>query len=329
MLAAAANNILFRRAGLELIDRKQAPAWVTLDYEFPMGNRSYDPKLTSDNPKLVDLEARYAAFDPVVTTPLIWRNNVISEIDLQAFRGSKAYLSQVRSTNNPISYVATYYYTRTIDHRGLLDKIVEPGDFGVYAQEVDGKKVSRDQLDTIQELYFLDRHLGLFDRSKLSVLDIGAGYGRLGAHLATAFHGELDYACTDAVALSSFLCDYYVRSRDVSSRVRMLPLDRLSDDQTKPDLALNIHSFPECRLEAVGWWIERLRDKGAPYLFVVPNPIDTVGRTLKNGLGEDFRPVIEERGFKLEVCEPKYLDPSMQEHGISPTHYYLFRNVQA
>jgi SAM-dependent methyltransferase len=255
---------------------------------------------------------------------LIWKENVTTQIDPHGFRGSRAYIAQTRSTNNPIAYVATYYYTRQIDRLQLLEKLEEPGDFGIYYQAVDGKKVSRDLLDTIQELYFLDRHLGIFDRPELSILDIGAGYGRLGAHLANAYEGRLNYACTDAVALSSFLCEYYLRIRNVDGRVRMLPLDEVTEDAMRPDLAVNVHSFPECRVEAIGWWMDRLKDKGVPYLFVVPNPIDTAGKVLKNGAGEDFRSVIEERGYRLQACEPKYSDPAMQEHGLSPTHYYLF-----
>ena len=325
-LAVAANSYVFRRVYLELVDCTQVPDWVSLDYDFPLGLNASSPELTVSNARLAELRARYAQCDPAVTTPLIWRDEVVSEIGLRSFRGSKAYLAQVRGTNNPISYVATAYYTRALDHLGIYDRLIEPGDFGIYSQVVDGKRVSRDLLDSCHEMHFLNRHLEILKRPRLTVLDIGAGYGRLGSHLAAAYEGILDYACTDAVAVSSFLCEHYLNARGVSNRVRMLPLDEVKADPIRPDLAVNIHSLPECRLEAVAWWINRLRDKQVPWLFVIPNPIDTVGRVLKNGAGQDFRPVIEKHGFTLEVCEPKYAEPALQDHGISPTHYYLFRN---
>lgn len=325
-LAIVANDFLFRKINLELVDRAEVPDWVSLDHEFPLGPAATSPELELHNARLAELTARYARFDPVVTTPLIWRDEIVSEIGLRAFRGSQAYLAQVRGTNNPISYVATAYYTGTMDDLGIYDRLTEPGDFGVYSQVVAGKRVSRDLLDSVHELHFLHRHLRILERPGLSVFDIGAGYGRLGSHLAAAYDGKLDYACTDAVAVSTFLCEHYLKTRGVGDCVRALPLDEVKSDPMQPDLAVNIHSFPECRLEAVAWWIDRLRDKQVPWLFVVPNPIDTKGRVLKNGAGQDFQPVIEKHGFTLEVCEPKYAEPAMQEHGISPTHYYLFRN---
>jgi 2-polyprenyl-3-methyl-5-hydroxy-6-metoxy-1,4-benzoquinol methylase len=63
----------------------------------------------------------------------------------------------------------------------------EDDDFGAEVFDFHGKVVSRDLLDSIIEINFLDRHLGFSSRRAVNVLDIGAGYGRLAHRMATAF----------------------------------------------------------------------------------------------------------------------------------------------
>ena len=72
---------------------------------------------------------------------------------------------------------------------------------GVNLHDIDGMLVSRDLLDSINELTFLDDELGIAQRN-MTILDIGAGYGRL-AHRATTAFENLTYLCTDAIPLSS------------------------------------------------------------------------------------------------------------------------------
>ena len=86
----------------------------------------------------------------------------------------------------------------------LGDKLVEDDYFGNITFDIDGKLVSRDLLDSLVEIYFLDRHLGLASAAPgLTVLDIGAGYGRLAHRILSALPSATRYLCSDAIAEST------------------------------------------------------------------------------------------------------------------------------
>ncbi len=127
----------------------------------------------------------------------------------------------------------SYYCIRRsaqIERLGLLERLDEDGLFGVHTFIVDGRRVSRDLLDSALELAFLDRHLGISRPPVQTILDIGAGYGRLAHRAVTAFPETVRYLCTDAIATSTFLCESYLGFRGVagheSSPARVLPLRR-------------------------------------------------------------------------------------------------------
>jgi hypothetical protein len=284
--------------------------------------------LRPDNPRLLDLKKRYAKVSADATSPLAWDEGHLSAEDLQWFRGDNAYVWQLRGRNmNVLGYALTALYIKAIDTRGLLDRLSEDGAFGAHTFEVCGKTVSRDLLDSVNEIHFLDRQLGIAERTGLHVLDVGAGYGRLAHRMLTALPGISAYDCADAVASSTFICDYYLQFRDLGARARSVPLDEVESALAiRPvDLAVNIHSFSECTLAAVDWWVSRLSRYRVPHLMIVPNPVDrTAGASLHNNEHQDMHPVIERHGYRLIASEPKYADPTVQDYGIDPTHYYLF-----
>jgi hypothetical protein len=87
--------------------------------------------------------------------------------------------------------------------------------------------------------------MGLRDSSLVKALDIGGGYGRFAYRLTTAFPGSLAY-CVDAVPVSTFLCEYYLRYRDCAEyEAGAIPLNIGEANLTRTDLAVNIHSFSE------------------------------------------------------------------------------------
>ena len=140
----------------------------------------------------------------------------------------------------------------------LLDRLDEDGAFGCWTFRYPGHPLySRDLLESVNEINFLERELSLSARASLSVLDIGAGYGRLAHRMTRRRRNLADYCCVDAIPDSTFLCDYYLGHRGAR-----LPLGRCrstSSARLRPrsfDLAVNIHSFPECTLEAVAWWLQ-------------------------------------------------------------------------
>jgi hypothetical protein len=286
--------------------------------------------LRVDNPVLLDLQNRYRMVDPRITTPLIWEPGLVTETDLKFFRGDNAYVWQLRGRNlSFVSYVVTTYYLKALDRTGLFDRLDEDEKFGALTYLLDNRRVSRDLLDSIFELSFLDRHLNITGRKGLRILDIGAGYGRLASRSVRALPDLGAYLCTDGVAVSSFLCDFYLRHRQVQSKAKVVPLDEVpnSPDLDEIDLAINIHSFSECRLETIDWWVAQLARRSVPYIFIVPNAVRDNGAVLCTNDGVEFTDILLRHGYRLRVKEPKFLQPEIQELGLCPTYYFLFERA--
>jgi hypothetical protein len=281
-----------------------------------------DSYLRYDNPFLIDLRRRYA--DHPANDHIQWDTAAVeAQIDLTSVRADNLYLFQSRRYP-PWAYYATAAYVTQIDRIGLWSTLCEDDHFGAEIFDFHGKIVSRDLLDSIIEINFLDRHIGLSKWRDLKVLDIGAGYGRLAHRMATALPNLYKYYCVDAVPESTFISDHYLKYRNVAGRCDVVPLDQLSRVE-QPDLAINIHSFPECQNQVVEWWLHRVRDLSVPWLFIVCNP--SFGLTSRDVTGrKDFRQLIERSGFELVAYESKFESaPILNEHGLYPADHYLFR----
>jgi SAM-dependent methyltransferase len=298
---------------------------------LPAGAESY---LRRDNPRLRDLEQRYASLRHPVLDHSRWNDEFVAseEINLAYFRGD-TYVWQYRDLNFEVHYLVTANYLQLRDELGLLRSLREDDLFGAYTVRVGDLTVSRDLLDSVAEIYFLQRTLGITGRSKLRILDIGAGYGRLAYRLARACPSVEKIFCVDPVAVSTFLCEYYLRFRGVAGTAVAVPFDEMDQAlaHTPIDLAVNCHSFSECTLASVKAWLEILNRRGVRYLMIVPSPSGHGGKRLltleKDASTLDYLPALEAAGWKLVACEPKYLDPLVQRHGITPTHHYLFERA--
>lgn len=293
--------------------------------------------LRPDNARLAELRERYRRFDAPVTKHTSWNADFVAhEVDLRAFRGDLAYVWQARDFNAAPHYIATACYVRDMDRRGLLTLLTEDDLFGARTYRLGASlTLSRDLLDSVLELSFLDRHTDLFTRVGSTILDIGAGYGRLAYRAVRAVPNLAQVLCTDAIAESTFLCEYYLNFRGVDSVAHVVPLDEIAArlSATSVDVATNVHSFSEMPFAAIMWWLDVVAARKVPWLMIVPNAMDNDGRALvsaeSDGSRRDFLPEILARGYHLAIKEPKYLDPLIQRHGVTPTHYWLFRHDAA
>lgn len=286
-----------------------------------------DNYLRRDNPRLTDLARRYSAHP--AAGGVRWANsNVEAQIDLSAFRGDNLYVFQSRRYP-PSSFYATAAYVKEVDRLDLWNKLHEDGRFGAQTFDFHGKTMSRDLLDSILEINFLNKHLNFCDGRAIKVLDIGAGYGRLAHRMATAVPNIGKYYCTDAVPESTFVSEYYLKLRGMTDRCSVLPLDTIESlEPVVIDLAVNIHSFPECTAKTIGWWLLRVREMRVPWLFIEVTPQLGLTSHEPRGARKDFRPLIEASGFKLAIKEHKFQDaPVLQEYGLYPSDYYLFHRV--
>jgi len=307
----------------------------TFIYDWQRGDLEQEPRkiilpknarefLVSDNPVLLELEERFQNSDYPSDDVLKWTEDIVKAEDILYFRGHNAYVYQKGSCNrNLFGYLLAYYYTKSIDTMGLLDILKEDTAFGSITYDFDQLLVSRDLIDSILEIYFLENNLGIMSWNELSVLDIGAGYGRLAYRMSEALPNLKSYNCTDAIAVSSFIADYYLSYRGIKDKAGVIYLDRVKEDLEKGsvDLAVNIHSFSECTVNAIEWWLDLLAEKEVPNLIIVPNS----GEELLTNDGQDFLPLIEKYGYHLAALEPKYKDPVVQKYALNPDHYHLFK----
>ena len=93
-------------------------------------------------------------------------------------------------------------------------------------------------------------------------------------------------------------------------------------------LATNIHSFSECALESIEWWLDLLVRNSVKYLMIEPNAGHSEGKKLVSSERDhnriEYIKNIESRGYALIAKEPTYMNSSVQRLGVSPTYYYLF-----
>jgi hypothetical protein len=280
--------------------------------------------LRVDNPLLVEYASRYRGH-PAATWSQ-WSNDYISSsIDMAQFRGNSGFVWQ-QWGDDAFRYVLTTYFTRLHDRLGLFERLDEDGLFGAETYDIDGFRISRDLLDSITELNFLDEQLDI-SRRDFTILDIGAGYGRLAYRATTAF-ANIEYLCTDAIPLSTFLSRYYLDFRG-AARACVVPLDEIAGKLTgrHVDVAVNIHSFSEAPISSIRWWLDLIAENDVEHLMIVPN---TDTRLLSKELDRpkvDLKPLIEAKGFRLAHMRPKYQSEFVQQHGLHgrfPMYYFLF-----
>ncbi len=289
-------------------------------------------ELRADHPRLLELRERYARATVPMAARTFWEPGYLErELDLRAFRGDNAYVWQFRKVGSDAN-LRYYRYLRDVaarDTQGLLGRLGEDGLFGCWTFEYPGwPPVSRDLLDSINELYFLDRQLGLLQRrdEPRTVLDIGAGYGRL-AHRAIAAAPSLRYLCTDAVPESTFLCEYYLRFRGCLDRAEVIPLDEIDGrlPGRRIDLAVNVHSFSEMSARAIDGWLALLERLQVPRLFVVPNDAGRLLSTEEHGERRPFDALFAAHGYELDVREPVIADPTSRELVNVHDYFFLYR----
>jgi hypothetical protein len=225
----------------------------------------------------------------------LWRSHA-NVIEVENFRADRQYLG----CQAEYPYVAMGAWA-TEREPTLIAGMVEDAAFGCnafgYKHAPDlGYVVSRDLLDSVAELHFLRSNLVGVRR----VLDIGSGYGRL-AHRWTEVDPDVFVFCTDPVPVSRVVCEKYLAFRGVTRAMVVRPeeLGRLMS----PDLAVNIHSWSECTLDEVVWWLDWLVERNVEHLFTIPHDVEYLTGWGADGRweasGPSFRPELESRGWRV------------------------------
>jgi hypothetical protein len=271
--------------------------------------------LRRDNPRLLQLEADYAALDLPFKLSA-WKDHQNVGVDIANFRADGAYLGQGGLDREP-QYRAMWNYVKAIDSFGWIDDLKEDGDFGVLAFDFDGYSVSRDLCDSVMELKFILDELGYLPQNWL---DIGSGYGRL-AHRLTTISPRSRIICADAVPVSTFLCDFYSQYRGFADKCHIGTLTELESVDWVADIACNIHSWSECSAAAINFWLDKLVEWRVPYLFVVPHDERWVCVNEDGSIG-NFKPLILDHGYAEIASRPKY--PAGVDGLYPEVHYHMF-----
>jgi putative sugar O-methyltransferase len=239
----------------------------------------------------------------------LWPSRHAATIDPDRFRAHDQYLEQ--SASYPYHELTKW---ARIHRPDWLDAMTEDGAFGcTRATSAEGKTVSRDLLDSICELDFLDRNVPNLGESR--VLDIGAGYGRL-AHRLLTVHPDAFVYCTDPIPVSRLVCEKYVAHRGLRRAMVVRPEE--VPQLLAIDLAVNVHSWSECSLDEVRWWLDAIGVQMIPMLFIVPHTptLGTWSDERGGGNGPSYMPELEARGWRIAA---EWGGPP-----CCPRAYYLF-----
>jgi hypothetical protein len=287
--------------------------------------------LRPDNPKLVELEQAYDALDIAATSHTQWRSGWLGRnLSMAWFRGDNAYVWQFRQMRGAAE-ARMYLMLLDVESRdrlGLLKTLEEDGRFGAWTFSYGTRPpVSRDLLDSVNEINYLDARMKLSSIDGLRVLDIGAGYGRLAHRMSSALPNLAAYDCIDGVATSTFLCDYYLGYRQVPDSVRVVRLDQWQTLADEYDLAVNVHSFSECSLETIRWWLARIAERNIEWLLIVPNTPGKLRSTESDGSSRDFAPDVARAGYELVDTRPIFESDELRALIEVNDTFHLFRRT--
>ena len=251
----------------------------------------------------------------------VWNRDHLKKFDVTQFRGDNVYVWQTRLYRE-INYFISYLYAIKEDAMGLRNMLKESKSFGVEFYSFKGQDVSRDLVDSILEINYLEELLNLSHVPNLQIIDIGAGYGRLALRLAEAYP-HVEIACVDAIPLSTCISRVYLKDYVLAKRIFVYELDQLhSLEKSKFMLAVNIHSFSEMTLDSVSAWVDFIVGKEIEYLFIVPN-----GSSLTLNDGTDFSWLLTNAGFEIIDSRLKYADQDYNKFGIYPSTYFLLQKI--
>jgi hypothetical protein len=252
----------------------------------------------------------------------VWNRKHLRNFDIARFRADSIYVWQTRQFQE-VNYYLTYLYTMEIDKLGLIGRLQESGHYGVESFTFDNRKVSRDLMDSVIEINYLNDVLSLFKQQNLHILDIGAGYGRFAHRILESFP-ESNVTCIDAIPLSTCISRIYLDKFIQTNQATVHDLESLNEIKPKEfNLAVNIHSFSEMSLKSVIFWINYLVKNEVEFLFIVPN-----GPDLALNDGTNFGQLLHQAGYKILDKREKYYIGDYSKFAIYPSTYYLLQRTK-
>ena len=243
-------------------------------------------------------------------SPTVWNNNtnyIKNSFNIN-FRGENAYVWQCQLGDNRNTYIEYYKILKNIDKEDFFMKTKEDGSHGCIFFEIENIKISRDLLDSILEIYYLKTIFP--DLEKMNLLEIGAGYGRLCKRFKDCFPGS-KYYITDAIPESTIFSKIYLSKDNEDNEATEDMIINLFDIETKLkdlniNMAINIHSFPECNINDVEWWVKLICTNKIKYIFYVPNNPHSNPDYMPDNRGESILDIYTKYGYKIKDFKNMY-----------------------
>lgn len=236
------------------------------------------------------------------------------------FRGENAYVWQEQMGDNQVTYQNYYKILKTIDTDNLFEKTIENGSFGCISYDIDYMKISRDLLDSILEIYFLKEFFP--NLKNMNILEIGAGYGRLCKRFTDCYPNS-NYFITDGIPQSTFFSNLYLGKNnrnvinlfDIQEKLRT----------TKIDIAINIHSFPECNIKDVEWWVKLIHANNVKYIFYVPNDPNSTPEYMPSNSKDSILEIFHKYNYKVKYYRNMFSELNIQYSYSVP--FFLLENL--
>lgn len=264
-----------------------------------------------------------------VGDPAVWtREYRHKEIDLEYFRADNAYMWQTRhvGTRPRLTYLVYGAYVLEQDELGIRNIAQEDGAFGCVVFDLPSiGTVSRDLLDSINEINYLERHLCLSKRRAFGVLDVGSGYGRMAHRMSEAYPNLSSYICVDSIPESTHVCRHYLayRSVQVGRTISLHDVDAMSGSW-KVDLALGIRSLTEMSYSAIESWILLITAMRVRNLLVIPNEYDWFMSREVDGSRISCKDLLSKCGYRLVDSSPIISDADVREFTGFNEHFMLY-----
>lgn len=253
--------------------------------------------------------------------PTVWKQNsaYISNSFNSNFRGDNAFLWQEKLGDNKNTYIEYYKILKNIDVDYLFNKTFECGSYGCKNYSFDNIKISRDLLDSILEIYFLKSYFP--NLNELSFLEIGGGYGRLCKRFLDCFPNST-YYITDAIPQSTFFSKIYLNEKKDS----VINLHEIEDKikSKKIDVAVNIHSFPECNINDIEWWIKFIDMNEIKYIFYIPNNPDSRPDFMPTNSGESILALFNKYGYHVKFFKNMFSELNIKYSYCVP--FFILEN---
>ena len=278
--------------------------------------------LDINNPEFQRISKVYSEINSDKSFWVDWFDNA----DFKNFKGENVFVTQLAGLRSiKTAYENTVKFAVQNDRLGLMSIFDEDRKFGVESVLLENGCFSRDRVDSVIEINYFSKLIGLTRESNIRVLDIGAGYGRFSSRVLQAFPGAYVY-CGDVVPQATFLCDFYMKFKGFNSTHFTCGSYDGLEAESYFDLAVNIHSFSEAPLVSIKKWLDLVYLK-AEYLFIVPSGNELVSME-QDGSRESYEGYINQLGYELVEKTFKYDGEDFpRDLCLSPTNYYLFRKT--